>query len=180
MARSLSPYLIGTMLASLGAPAYGNELCDRVAEYEAVDSEGASQPDGLADRWVELHWVGSWLDFDNGFGKTCIHSEDVASRQLCGWLLENSSTEFPQMLPIGILECYGYSFPSPRPSWAGWRASVELTTDRWLTLDIDFTRWEGETGAIRLRAYDEAETPWEDMPPLGPLRGSARPTSASD
>lgn len=156
--------------------AHADTLCDHFRRYVQAPFEPGISPDGLPDRWVELHWVGFWLDFDRGFGKTCVHTQDTESGDLCTWLLKHSSTEFPDTLPFGILECYGYSFRAEAStSWSQWKAqisiTVEIVTDRFRTvaLDVDFTGWKSETGAIRLSVYADEDSPWEDRPPLAPL-----------
>ncbi len=156
--------------------ARADTLCDHLRRYERASFEDNSSNDGLPDRWVELHWVGFWMDFDRGFGKACVHSEDKESRDLCSWLIKNSSTEFPTYLPFSILECYGYDFPRPYPDWAQWKSQIDILSKRWLTLDVDFTGWETETGAIRLGVYGDEDSPWEDRPPLAPLPDSKQST----
>jgi hypothetical protein len=150
-------------------------LCEQVRRYEQAPFAQASSPDGLPDRWVEVHWVGFWMDFDRGFGKSCVHSDDAESRDLCAWLVKHSSTEFPEYLPFRILECYGYGFPRPYPEWSQWKTRIKIVSERWLTLDVDLTGWKSETGAIRLSVYtDEDWSVGRERPPLAPLPESAQ------
>jgi hypothetical protein len=170
---------IGGALVLAVAPAQADTLCDHIRRYERADFDTEATRDGLTDRWVELHWVGFWMDFDRGFGKACVHSGDAASRDLCAWIVENSSTEFPETLPFSILECYGYRFPRNRQTWHQWQSRIEIRGRRWVTLDVDFSGWETETGAIRLGVYRGDDSPWDDVPPLAPLPRDDQ-TSPSD
>jgi hypothetical protein len=107
------------------------------------------------------------MDFESGFGKQCRSSPDAASRRLCQWLIQNSSTEFAGRLPQRILTCYGYRFPAAA-QWGNWRSDVSLLSrDRWLLLEIDLFTMRRQTGALRLSSFaagqDDATV---EMPPL--------------
>ena len=148
--------------------AASNIHCSHLREFERARFETGSS----ARRWVELHWVGQWLDLDQGWGLACVHSEDQASTRLCDWLSENSSSEFPELLPVRILECHGYRFP-PHRSWAAWRSDVTIYTgaERALLLEINFLDIQGETGAIRFSAFAPGQRDAAPaLPPLAQLR----------
>jgi hypothetical protein len=102
-------------------PPAKDDICSKVNEFaEAPMLEGQSL------RSVTLFWHGNWMDFENGFGKACRYSkEDSVSKSLCAWLPDNTSTEFPQSVPMRVLKCYGYEFPT-YSSWSNWESSIDL------------------------------------------------------
>lgn len=112
--------------------------------------------------------MGSWLDFEHGWGFDCRDSGDTASRTFCAWLVDHSPYEFAVHLPMSMLECYGYRFPIPRDQWANWRSDINLWADnRKLLLEIDFASIKGETGAIRLSSFaDDVYDSTAELPPL--------------
>lgn len=149
--------------------AHANELCRQLRSFERASFEAATPAE--SNRWIELHWVGAWLDFDAGFGLACRHSADDASRDLCRWLVDNSSLEFASYVPFGMLECRGYSFPRPYPDWSGWQSSITMfgRGERMLVLEVAFGRFESEA-ALRLSAYPNSAARWrQPLPELEPL-----------
>jgi hypothetical protein len=126
-------------------------ICSRIAQFHDAAFDETEKPIGR--RWVEMHWVGHWLDFNRGFGLKCQSSPDSASRKLCSWLTHHTSFEFPEMLPQAILGCYGHRFPRGA-HWSGWQSTVSLFAGgRELLLEIDFVTMRDEEGAIRLSSF---------------------------
>ena len=172
--RVICLFMAMTLMA-MSSPATADELCRRLKSYHSAPLEGSERPNGR--RWVELHWVGSWLDFEQGWGFECRDSGDAASHALCAWLVDHSPYEFAHHLPMSMLECYGYRFPLPRDQWAKWRSDIVLWPDsRQLVLEIDFASVEGETGAIRLSSF--AEDVYDSTAELPPLAKLSEPSSA--
>jgi len=163
--------MVGTVLALASAPAIAaDEICARLTAFHAAQYDQSVQPAGR--RWVEVHWRGHWMDFDKGFGKECRSSPDSASKQFCSWLTQNSSTEFPTYLPIRMLGCLGYRFPTGAGNeWSGWKSDVStLSKDRWLLLEVDLLTFKNDAGAIRLSSFAADKDQWTvEMPPLSEL-----------
>ncbi|OGN44098.1 MAG: hypothetical protein A2623_10520 [Caulobacterales bacterium RIFCSPHIGHO2_01_FULL_70_19] len=114
------------------------------------------------------------MDFEGGFGLQCVSSDDEAARSLCGWLIENTSMESRSNLPVRVLECWGYRFPRPIPSWGEWRADVStLLDERWLTLEVDLTEDAPAVPAVRLSSFAEGED--EITAELPKLRSGTEP-----
>ena len=123
--------------------------------------ETAPFENGQTRRSVTLKWVVDWMDFENGFGKGCeFYEDDLASKELCAWLLGNTSTEFPNRTPISILECYGYEFPSVS-TWSGWQSSIDIWTQRGqpILLEIGFS---GATDVIGVTVFADGHGTYDD------------------
>jgi hypothetical protein len=152
----------------------GDDVCSRVARFHRAGFDHTEQP--LGRRWVEVHWVGHWLDLDHGWGLKCEHSPDSAARELCGWLSSHTSFEFPWDLPQRILTCYGYRFPRGS-HLSGWKSDASLfSADRELLLEVDLFTMQKETGAIRLSSFaPEKDDALVEMPPLSELGDTASP-----
>ncbi len=131
-----------------GRPA--DEICAQLSFFQQGPYTASSKPDGLPDRWIEMHWRGQWGS-STGWGLSCTHADDAASAGLCAWLLDNTSFEFAEQLSFDILSCHGYRFPPDNPTWWPWTAGVQFSdTDTWTALDIDFRGWTPEeTGSGR-------------------------------
>ena len=160
------------------------DLCAQLAVFQRGPYVENSKPDGLPDRWIEMRWQGKWLDFESGWGLSCIHSDDLAAANFCAWLLDgNTSFEFAEYLAFDILTCRGYGFPD-YSTWWPWTAGIEFVgDDHWTSLDVNFQGWtpeRPETGAIRYSAYRDHETPWKDRPPIEPLRSTDKAATAPD
>jgi hypothetical protein len=160
--------LLIALALSSAAPAAPDRTCAEVAAFHMAKFDSAVEPKGR--RWVELHWIGGWLDFDHGWGFRCRHSPDAASSQLCNWLVHHTSYEFSQSSPKRILSCFGYRFPR-MSMWGEWKSDIDiLDHQRWLKLEIDFATLKGETGAIRLSSFaKDRDDALVEMPSLGPL-----------
>jgi hypothetical protein len=161
--------LLAIVVATATSLAKPDELCAKVKAFHSANFDNTVLPRGR--RWVELHWVGSWLDLKNGWGFACRHSPDQASTALCRWLMHHTSYEFSDQAPKRILTCYGYRFPQ-NSEWGDWKSQVTiLDHDRWLKLDINFATFIGEEGAIRLSSFAPNEDDaLVELPPLAPLK----------
>ncbi len=124
--------LLSTAVCLFAAPAAADdELCSELDRFVGGEAnEGQEQ-------FIEMRWYGQWLVED--FGKTCTHSGTVEAKRLCAYLIENSSTEFPQALGFRILECGGYDFPRPWPWWNVWLGDLDIWRgERLLSIKFDF------------------------------------------
>ena len=176
------PLLAASIAAAMvmASAAGAEETCDRIAVFHSAPFDPTVVP--LGRRWVEMRWVGGWLDFENGFGLECISSPDEGSKRLCGWLIENTSIEFQTNLPARILECWDYRFPRPLPSWGEWRSQMShLEDDRWMTLEVDLTEGQGDPPAVRLSSFamdkDEITVELPNLRPAPELRGTVASVS---
>ena len=166
--------LIALSLTSASANAAKPEaLCAEVTKFHKATFDDTVKPKGR--RWVELHWIGSWMDFDHGWGLGCRHSPDRASSNLCEWLTRHTSYEFSQLAPEHLLTCYGYKF-LPNNHWGNWKSDIDLfDDDRWLKLEIDFATLNGETGAVRISSFaKDQEDALVELPSLKPWTVEAR------
>jgi hypothetical protein len=170
--KAAASLLMALMLSP--AVAMADELCVRQKAFEAAPFTDNARPDGLPDRWVELHWVGRWLDFDHGWGIRCLHSGDTEAEQYCAWLLDRRlSFEFADNFPLELLGCRGYRLPHST-DWREWKATLELLgpDERSVTLEVDFSDWGEETldnGAVRVAVYRDDDSAYGDIAPLAPL-----------
>jgi hypothetical protein len=142
--------------------AHADELCDRLRSLEWSASPRPSEP---GRRWIELHWQGHWLDFDRGFGFACSSSADPEAKALCHWLTGHTNFEFADVLPMQILECYGYRFPHPYPYWDGWKGNVSIGHGHYGELEVNFSDLKGETGAIRFSLFAPKHSDYTDELP---------------
>jgi hypothetical protein len=114
-----------------------------------------------------VHWLGEWLG-QPGRQLECRHSSDVTSKELCGWLVRNTSQEFPDLLPRKILTCHGYRFPD-LSTWDQWKSVINLSNGsaNQISLTIDFTDRKIADRAIRLAVLaDDSSAAVESLPPL--------------
>jgi len=133
-------------------------ICAKMNTYE-----NAPFNENTKSRSVTLKWVGDWMDFENGFGKECEFTEDQASKSLCGWLSENTSTEFQNGAPISILQCYGYEFPSAS-TWSGWRSQIDIwgQRDEPILLEVDLTDSTRREPSIRITIFADGHGTYDD------------------
>jgi len=167
----MKPVLLMGAMALLSSPAdAADRLCDRVQAFTATGFPADAQ--SQRRRWVELHWRGHWMDFDGGWGLSCLHSPDEVAGGFCRWLTANTSFEFPAMLPKAILHCYGYVFPDA-DSWSDWKAMIGLDRDtQFSLLEVNFESFATETGAIRFSTFRKGHDPATvALPPLQPMPG---------
>ena len=132
-------------------------ICSKLSSYESMPFGDQSR------RFVTLKWVGEWMDFDGGFGKSCQFSEDKESKDLCQWLTDNTSTEFPNDTPMSVLECYGYEFTSVG-TWSGWKSYIDIWGDRDepILLEVDFEHSSQKDPAIRITIFAEGHGSYDD------------------
>ena len=168
--------LIGFLVAlPVQAWADEDELCARLRAFQTApfDKDAEGKP---LRRAIELHWIGAWMDFDNGFGKQCRYGGTAPGKALCTWLPEHTSTEFPANLPMGILRCYGWVIPEYANFWHVQKGSFEINTDakgnrlddsdRYLELEIDMRARKKAHTAIRLSVVPRDEKYLDPQPRL--------------
>lgn len=159
---------LGFSLASASwSASAADDICSQLSVFHSAPFDQTVQPAGR--RWVELHWRGHWLDLDKGFGKECRSSPDAASKALCRWITVNSSREFPALLPMRMLHCFGYQFPRGAGNeWDNWRSNVSILSEsRWLLLEIDLVPSSTDDGVIRLSSFVKDKDQWiVEMPSL--------------
>jgi len=132
-----------------------HELCATISDFET-----ASFAPKQKFRYVEVSSSGSWLvDHKLSCAAGTNIDGDSAARSLCNYLARNSSMEFFRLNPMGVMECYGIEFPSPKPVWNNWRTVMELksTDDYQVWLEIDYAFAGSTDHAYRLGVY-----PWSD------------------
>ena len=157
------------VIALLSSPVTAaDRLCGRLHIFAAARFTADVRPEGR--RWIELHWRGHWMDFDSGWGFSCLHSPDQTAVDFCRWLTDNTSFEFPTMLPKAILRCYGYAFPDA-DSWTDWKAAIGLDRDaRSSLLEVNLGLLAAESGAIRFSTFQEGYDPAKaELPPIQPM-----------
>jgi hypothetical protein len=100
-----------------------DKLCSELIAFR----EAPMQAHQTRERdWVELRWVGTWMDVAVGWHFECRNSGAPAARELCDYLKANTSFEFSDYLPVRFLECSGFTVPSPYPTLYPWIGSVDL------------------------------------------------------
>ena len=151
------------------ARAADDELCSKLKDFETASFDQTGQEKA---RWIEVHWRGSWLNFETGWGIACLNSGDDAAAELCKWLPRQISYEFADSFPRRVMACHGYNLPKMQE----WKSRVELWDgeDRFHYLLIDFATLEAEAGAVRyVSVSDDATDPEienRDLEPMAPLK----------
>ena len=136
-----------------------SQICSQIRNYEK-----APFAQGQTRRSVTLKWVGGWMDFENGFGKGCLREDDAASVTLCKWLVENTSTEFPQTTPKSILRCYGHRFPRST-NWGSWQSSIDIwgQAEQPILLEVDLK----DDRSVRITVFEDGHGTYDnDFIPL--------------
>ena len=153
------------------APADADELCSKLKNFETAPLP--SNPERA--RWIEVHWVGSWLSED-GWGLNCVGSDEIA-QALCRYVVGHTSYEFPSYFPARILSCKGFDLPRMR----NWQAEIDvnMAEDRWHRLVVDLGERENDSGAVRYISVSDQTAGGNDIEflPIAPLTGD---TQAND
>jgi hypothetical protein len=160
-----------TSLLLAGHARASGSLCEELEKF-AKDQE-AERANPMRRHWVEFHW-GIDPDPNTFWSWGCRHSDDSFSKQFCGYLMENTSREFRNTLPIRVLKCWGYRFP--KDAGHGWHVGEghfthERKNGSWLVMDIaSFNLQQGEL-AVRF-SYDTVDRRLDpdDLEPIQPLR----------
>jgi hypothetical protein len=154
---------VGLSLAATSSAFADEEMCRRLRAFEQAPFERGA--DGKAQlRFVEVHWVGCWMDYDHGFGSNCQHSPDQAARELCAWLPDHTPLEFQTILPRGILKCHGLEEGDWFP-WLGRLSRLKSPADdRRLLFEIDFQNRNRCHHALRLRIVPDGAV--QNLPPM--------------
>lgn len=141
-----------------------DEICDYVRAFERAPFERDAAGHEKF-RWIEVHWIGSWMDFDHGWHLECRPSSDSASKAFCSWLMDNTSFEFSTYLPVRILTCHGYRFPR-NENIGQWKSEIDLYSENsgQILLQINLEARKKPDQAIRLTVYprgkDQATEKW--------------------
>ena len=106
---------IGTMAAAISAtcgcnsiPSDYKPLCSKIASFANSTSDSSTHT-------VELitDWGGRFSDNKNTIAeKTCKHGDYGPGANLCAYLMENTSTEFPDANLNTVMVCLGAARPS--------------------------------------------------------------------
>ena len=156
---SMLPFLIAGLLSVGDLP--GDPLCERLLAFEAE----AVAPSALIENWIDLKWVPT-SDPDIMWGRTvvCHHSDGDAANSLCRYLISGGgSIEFPESIPMRILECHGHRFGPGE--WSNWKATIELHEgDSLQRLAIDLESASGHIPQIRYTAFSPSATFEQQFP----------------
>lgn len=148
------------------ASAAGDETCARLKSFEFGAKPEAAN--ATVRDWIEMRWMAS-PPANEIFHMECHHSGSNAAGKLCGWLVKNSSWEFPAFLPMRILECHGAKFPA-HFEYSSWIASMDIEPDtldgRRMMLDVAIGGHKGDN-VVRYSVF--VGTNAEEKNPLPPL-----------
>ena len=97
-------------VSTTAAFAAEDNLCQQLADFRNAPFEKDMQGKPLR-RYIEYHWLGYWMDFDNGWAWECRPTASAANKKFCDYLKKNVSFEFPSLLPKRILTCSGWKIP---------------------------------------------------------------------
>lgn len=146
-------------------------LCSQLDEFALAQEAEPAEP--MPRHWVEFHW-GIDPDPNSFWSWGCRNSNDVSSKSLCSYLLESTSREFRNTLPIRILKCWGYRFP--KDAGYGWHVSEghfiqQRKNGSWLVMDIASRGLQPDEQAIRI-SYDTVDRKLEpdELPAVQPLQ----------
>ena len=154
-----------------GAASAADALCGKLETF--AREQEAEVADPMPRHWVEFHW-GVDTDPNTFWSWGCRHSSDQSSQQLCAWLMENTSREFRDYLPLRVQKCFGYRFP--KQAWSGWHVSEGMIEHQrrngsWLVLEIASKGLQQGEGAVRIsyNTVDRRLDP-DELEPIQPLR----------
>lgn len=160
-----SVLLVGTSNANAADP-----LCGILKDY--ARAQWAERTDPAPRHWVEFHW-GTDPDPLALWSWGCRHSDDVASAQLCNWLLDNTSHEFRSILPIRIQKCMGFRFPGAAKAYWGLtdgqvsRAGHDGTS---IVLELSCRGMAPAESAIRISFdSDDRRLEPDELPPIASM-----------
>jgi hypothetical protein len=111
-----------------------------------------------------------WLPGDLLPNVQCQHDGIREGAKFCGWLIENTSREFSEMLPESVLKCEGFGFP-PVPNVEDWKATYSIVDDvslRWMILEVrrgqENTRYDAIRVSVLPDGQDSAMNPLPAFP----------------
>lgn len=152
-----------------------DELCKKLHSF--VADQKAETADPAPRHWVEFHW-GINPDPNTFWSVGCLHSSDLSSKQFCGWLLDHTSREFSNFLPIRIQQCMGFSFPKNRKNeWHLTDGEIRHDIkDGWLVLEMTTRDLQPGESALRI-SYDTIDVKFEpdELPPIKPAMCGVEP-----
>jgi hypothetical protein len=156
---------------ALATPAYASDkLCHELEKFVTVQEEEKAIP--MPRHWVEFHW-GIDPDPNTFWSWGCRHAADSSSKQLCAYLLDNTSREFRNTLPLRIQQCMGYRLP--KQAWSGWHVSDGVIKHQrkngsWLVMEIVSQGLQQGESAVRI-SYDTVDRKLEpvELDPVMPL-----------
>ena len=171
MRPNLGGILTGLACLLLVPPAFADpadDICAKLSAFENAPFDASLK--SPRRHWIEVHWIGNWLDLQNGWSLRCAHSADPASGEFCKWLLQNTSVEFPDRLPRSVLICHGYHFPN-LTYWDHWQLELPLSfnevTGTSTLLQVDLTSHKPPDKGVRLSAFAKgADEVIDPLPPL--------------
>jgi hypothetical protein len=158
-----SVLLLGLLCLTPG-PCFGrDQICDYVKAFERAPFErDASGREKY--RWIEMHWIGAWMDFDHGWHLECRHSSDNASAAFCSWLSSNTLFEFEEALPVRILMCHGYHFPDMNFELLKSEFDFYSESTGEILLQTNFQGHKKFDAAIRLSVYPQHQDSATEAP----------------
>jgi len=168
--------LASAVLVSASVASAADSLCQKLKDY--AEAQWSERGDPVPRYWVEFHW-GFEQDPNTFWSWGCKRSDDQASKELCAWLMENTSREFRATLPINVQKCMGYGFPSDAVTeWRFTEGEVrgQAEDGSWLVLEIGSTGMQPGESAVRI-SFDSVDRRLEpdELPPLRSLVSSDRP-----
>ncbi|HEX7712347.1 MAG TPA: hypothetical protein VF418_15555 [Sphingomonadaceae bacterium] len=142
-------------------------ICDKLDDY--AKAQWAQKGDPIQRYWVEFHW-GIDTDPDTFWSWGYGHSNDVASANLCKWLMDNTNQEFRSELPIRVQRCMGYRFPRYAPTeWQFTDGVVrhQAHDGSWLVLEVSSQGMRSGESAVRI-SFDSVDRNLdpEELPPI--------------
>jgi hypothetical protein len=156
---------------ALVTPANASDrLCQELEKL--VKDQEAEKADPMPRHWVEFHW-GIDPDPDTFWSWGCRHAADSSSKHLCAYLVDNTSREFRNTLPLRIQQCMGYRLPEQ--AWSGWRVNDGVIEHQrqngsWLVMEIVSQGLQAGESAVRI-SYETVDRKLEpdELEPVKPL-----------
>jgi hypothetical protein len=146
-----------------------DQLCQELKDF--VRAQEAETADPMPRHWVEYHWG---IDPHAIWSWGCRDSKDASSKEFCGFLLDNTSREFRNQLPIRVQQCFGYRFP--RQASGGWHMNEgevrhQLKNGSWIVMELTSIGLQPGESAVRI-LYDtvDREIEPQELDPIKPLQ----------
>jgi hypothetical protein len=111
-------------------------LCADLAEF----ARAAARDGGAREVAYATDWGGAWTEEEVMYAVDCQHDGYEPGRKLCGYLMENTSIEFPEGNVRAVLACFGEAaanadrnaplrVPFRRRSLPGLPVGIEIRVD---------------------------------------------------
>lgn len=178
MIRLLRALVISVGVSAASPVSAADKLCGELDQF--IADQEAEKGDPMPRHWVEFHW-GVDPNPDSFWSWGCRHSQDKSSAKLCIYLMDHTSREFRNLLPVRVLKCMNNRFPDE--ALQGWHVTEgefrhQRKNGSWLVMEVTERDLQSGESAVRI-SYDTVDRKLqpEELSPIRPLGGQPPQTS---